>query len=39
LAATRYGSAAAELHVVKRIEEDAGLSMRLAGDWTPPWEQ
>lgn len=39
LAATRYGSNAAELHVVKRIEEDAGLSMRLAGDWTPPWEQ
>lgn len=39
LAATRYGPAAAELHVVKRIEEDSGLSMRLAGDWTPPWEQ
>lgn len=39
LAATRYGSAAAELHVVKRIEEDAGLSMRMEGDWTPPWEQ
>lgn len=39
LAASRYGSSAAELHVVKRIEEDAGLSMRLAGDWIPPWEQ
>lgn len=38
LAASRYGSAAAELHVVKRIEDDAGLSMRLAGDWIPPWE-
>ena len=39
LAASRYGSAAAELHVVKRIEEDASLSMRMEGDWTPPWEQ
>lgn len=39
LAASRYGAQAAELHVVKRIEEDAGLSMRLPGDWVPPWEQ
>ncbi|OHC58760.1 MAG: hypothetical protein A3D16_17265 [Rhodobacterales bacterium RIFCSPHIGHO2_02_FULL_62_130] len=39
LAASRYGAAAAELHVVKRIEDDAGLSMRLKGDWVPPWEQ
>jgi len=39
LAAERYGAAAAELHVARRIEDDAGLSMRLAGDWTPPWEQ
>ena len=38
-AADRYGADAAELHVAKRIEDDAGLSMRLAGDWTPPWEQ
>ena len=37
-AAARYGLAAAELHVVRQLEEDAGLSMRLAGDWTPPWE-
>src|SRR5262249_11957735 len=29
LAASRYGSTAAELHVAKRIEDDAGLSMRL----------
>ena len=35
----RYGADAAELHVAKRIEDDAGLSMRLAGEWTPPWEQ
>ena len=39
LAASRYGASAAELHVVKRIEDDAGLSMRLKGDWVPPWEQ
>jgi 3-hydroxyisobutyrate dehydrogenase/2-hydroxy-3-oxopropionate reductase len=39
LAATRYGPAAAELHVVKRIEDDAGLSLRLEGEWVPPWEQ
>jgi len=38
LAADRYGADAAELHVAKRIEDDAGLSMRLAGNWTPPWE-
>jgi 3-hydroxyisobutyrate dehydrogenase/2-hydroxy-3-oxopropionate reductase len=35
----RYGAAAAELHVAKRIEDDAQLSFRLDGDWTPPWEQ
>jgi len=34
----RYGPAAGELHVAKRIEDDAGLSFRLAGDWIPPWE-
>jgi 3-hydroxyisobutyrate dehydrogenase len=39
LAATRYGASAAELYVVKRIEDDAGLSMRLEGGWVPPWEQ
>ena len=39
IAAERYGMEAAELHVVKHIEDEAGLSMRLAGDWTPPWEQ
>ena len=35
----RYGPQAAELHVAKRIEDDARLSFRLDGDWTPPWEQ
>lgn len=39
LATERYGADAAELHVAKRIEDDAKLSMRLQGDWTPPWEQ
>ena len=37
-AMTRYGGAAAELHVVRQLEDDANLSMRLSGDWTPPWE-
>lgn len=37
-ATERYGPSAAELHVVRQLEEDAGLSMRLEGDWTPPWE-
>jgi 3-hydroxyisobutyrate dehydrogenase/2-hydroxy-3-oxopropionate reductase len=38
LALERYGPAAAELHVAKRIEDDAKLSMRLKGDWVAPWE-
>ncbi|MGB5758642.1 MAG: NAD-binding protein, partial [Acidimicrobiales bacterium] len=37
-ATERYGPAAGELHVAKRIEDDAPLSFRLPGDWTPPWE-
>lgn len=39
IALERYGADAAELHVAKRIEDDSGLSLRLEGDWTPPWEQ
>ncbi len=39
VAADRYGPDAAELHVVKRIEDDAQLSMRLDGTWIPPWEK
>ena len=35
----RYGGSAAELHVAKRIEDDADISMRLEGEWTPPWEK
>ena len=38
-AAEQYGNDAAELHVARRIEDESGLSMRLDGDWTPPWEQ
>lgn len=39
MAIDRYGADAAELHVARRIEDDAQLSFRLEGDWTPPWEQ
>ena len=38
-AAERYGEDVGELHVAKRIEDDAGLSMRLHGDWVPHWEK
>ena len=38
-AAERYGRDAGEMHVAKRIEEDAGLSMRLDGDWPLHWEK
>ncbi|MGH1493006.1 MAG: NAD(P)-dependent oxidoreductase [Acidimicrobiales bacterium] len=37
-ATERYGSAAGELHVAKRLEDDANLSFRLDGDWVPPWQ-
>lgn len=38
-AADRYGKDVGELHVCKQIEDDAGLSMRLDGDWVPHWEK
>ena len=38
-AAERYGMEAGELCVARRIEDDAGLSMRLEGDWTPHWKK
>ena len=38
-AAARYGLDAGEMSVARRIAEDAGLSMRLEGDWTPHWEK
>jgi 3-hydroxyisobutyrate dehydrogenase-like beta-hydroxyacid dehydrogenase len=37
-ASERYGRDAPELTVAKLIEEDAGLSFRLDGDWVAPWE-
>ena len=37
-AAERYGRDVGELHVAKRIEDDASLSFRLDGDWVPHWE-
>ena len=37
-ATERYGADKGELHVAKRIEDDAGLSFRLNGDWIPHWE-
>jgi 3-hydroxyisobutyrate dehydrogenase len=39
LAADRYGFDVAELHVARRVEDDAQLDFRLPGNWTPPWEQ
>lgn len=37
-AGERYGTDVGELHVAKRLEDDTGLSFRVPGDWTPPWE-
>ena len=37
-AGERYGGDVGELHVAKRLEDDTGLSFRMDGDWTPPWE-
>lgn len=38
-AAERYGRDQGELHVAKRLEDDAELSFRLDGDWIPHWEK
>ena len=37
-AAGRYGRDVGELHVAKRLEDDADLSFRMPGDWVAPWE-
>lgn len=37
-AAERYGENAGEMTVCKLIEDDAGVELRVAGDWVPPWE-
>ena len=34
----RYGKAAGEMTVCKVIEDDAGVALRVAGDWVAPWE-
>ncbi len=37
-ARARYGDSAGEMTVCKLIEDDAGVSLRVAGDWIKPWE-
>lgn len=34
----RYGKNGGEMSVCRLIEEDAGVSLRVAGDWVAPWE-
>lgn len=36
-AGERYGLEAGEMTVCKVIEDDAGIDLRVAGDWVPPW--
>ncbi|MBP7693595.1 MAG: NAD(P)-dependent oxidoreductase [Anaerolineales bacterium] len=36
-AAERYGENAGEMTVCKLIEDDAGVELRVAGDWRAPW--
>jgi 3-hydroxyisobutyrate dehydrogenase-like beta-hydroxyacid dehydrogenase len=37
-AGERYGLGAGEMTVCKIIEEDAGIDLRVEGDWVKPWE-
>ena len=37
-AGSRYGMDAGEMTVCKLIEEDAGIDLRVRGDWVAPWE-
>jgi 3-hydroxyisobutyrate dehydrogenase len=37
-AGERYGDAAGEMTVCKVIEDDAGVELRVDGDWLAPWE-
>jgi 3-hydroxyisobutyrate dehydrogenase len=37
-AADRYGTHAGEMSVCRLIEDDAGVSLRVQGDWFAPWE-
>ncbi len=37
-AGERYGENAGEMTVCKLIEDDAGVELRVEGDWAKPWE-
>ena len=37
-AGERYGPDAGDMTVCKVIEDDAGVELRVAGDWVAPWE-
>lgn len=37
-AGARYGMNAGEMTVCKVVEDDAGVALRVAGDWAKPWE-
>lgn len=37
-AGERYGEDAGEMTVCKVLEDDAGIDLRVAGDWEKPWE-
>ncbi|MFZ1679462.1 MAG: NAD(P)-dependent oxidoreductase [Rhizobiaceae bacterium] len=37
-AGRRYGTSAGEMTVCKVIEDDAGIDLRVPGDWEKPWE-
>jgi 3-hydroxyisobutyrate dehydrogenase-like beta-hydroxyacid dehydrogenase len=37
-AGERYGTDAGEMTVCKVIEDDAGVDLRVPGDWIKPWE-
>ena len=39
LAGERYGLSAGEMTVCKVIEDDAGIDLRVAGDWPEPWNE
>lgn len=38
LACERYGSDAGEMSVCRLLEDDSEVSLRVDGDWVPPWQ-
>ena len=38
-AADQYGRDVGEMNVTRMLEDQSGLSFRLEGEWTPPWER